>query len=665
VTGAPADPAAAPTGAGPGDPVLAFGAAGLLGAANRTGLLRGADVHVATTLGRLTGEVDERVLLAVGLLVRAVRDGSVCIDLRRALTATGPDEDALAGVAGATGAAEGAPAGWAAGAGARSEAPQAGAAPPGWPDPDACLSAVRHSPLVSLPGASGPPRPVRLVDGLLYLDRYWQEEELVRAEVARRSAGPLRALDPARLRSALHRLCPGPPPDHQRLAAACCALGRFTIVAGGPGTGKTTTVARVLAVAAATWPRPPRVGLAAPTGKAAARLQEAVAAEAARMRAEGLADLEAIPAATLHRLLGSRPGTSTRFRHDRGNRLPHDLLVVDETSMVSLTMMSRLLEALRDDAGLVLVGDPDQLASVDAGAVLGDLVHRPPRLGPARERALRAVCPDDLRPAGEVVAELARDVVRLRQGHRFGASIGALADAVRCGDADRAVALLGAAAPQLEWVEEGRPEALDALRADVAAAGAELARAARDGAAGAALSALGRHRLLCAHRFGAFGVARWTRQAEEWISAAVPGYGADGEWYRGRPLLVTANDYDLRLFNGDTGVVVDTGAGTVAAAFGEPGTPVLVPVGRLAEVISVHAMTVHRSQGSQFDRVSVLLPPADSPLLTRELLYTAVTRARHGLRLIGPAEAVRAAIARPVLRASGLRRPGRPPPDRP
>ena len=204
------------------------------------------------------------------------------------------------------------------------------------------------------------------------------------------------------------------------------------------------------------------------------------------------------------------------------------------------------------------------------------------------------------------------------------------------------------------------PTGLGGLYHDVVAAGRTMVEAARAGDMLAAIRALERHRLLCAHRRGPYGVTRWTRQIERWLAREIDGYTMDGEWYVGRPLLVTANDYEVGLYNGDTGVVVaadsaDPAASSVVAAFGRGGEPIVRPTNRLSAVWTVHAMTVHRSQGSQFDRVSVLLPPPESPLLTRELLYTAVTRAASFVRVIGTEAAVRAAVERPIERASGLR----------
>lgn len=609
-----------------GDVRLALRATGLLRAFNSAGVLAAADVHVASRLGRLGGETEEKVLLAAALAVRAARLGSVCLELGEARRSVAVEDE---------------------------QGVDVGALP--WPEPVGWTAACAASPLVAVGPAGDPWRPLRLVDGLLYLDRYWRQEELVRDELDTRAARPVPPVDEDRLRSALGRLFPDPPPDRQRLAALMAALRPLTVVAGGPGTGKTTTVARLLTVLQDQPGPAPRIALAAPTGKAAARLQEAVREEAA---ARGLA-LGEVSASTLHRLLGSVPGRS-RFRHDRHNRLPHDVVVVDETSMVSLTLMARLMEAIRPDARLVLVGDPDQLASVEAGAVLGDLVARPATVG-ALPPLLTELAGRDLDPGEEQADALRGGVVRLRTIHRFGGSIGTLAAAVQAGDPAGVLAILTSGAPDLEFVEcdAAAPPAgsLDALRADIIAAGQVMAAASEAGDVVRALESLGRHRLLCAHRQGPYGVARWSEQVDRWLTGAGTGASGQGPWYRGRPLLVTQNDYELRLYNGDTGVVVDAGPAGVQAAFSRGGEPVLLPPSRLSAVQTVHAMTVHRSQGSQYERVSLVLPPAESPLLTRELFYTAVTRATGHVRVVGTRAAVVAAVARPILRASGLRRP--------
>jgi exodeoxyribonuclease V alpha subunit len=394
-------------------------------------------------------------------------------------------------------------------------------------------------------------------------------------------------------------------------------------VAGGPGTGKTTTVAMILALLLEQG-GDPLVALAAPTGKAAARLAEAVHAEALRLDVgDALRErLLALDASTLHRLLGWRPGAHSRFRHDRGNRLPHDVVIVDETSMVPMSHMARLLEAVRPDARLVLVGDPGQLTSVEAGAVLGDIV------GPG---------------AGE-------GIVVLDRVHRFGGAIHAVADAIRRGDGDATIAALDA----VTWIRD-EADAEDELRRRAVACARAVMDAAAAGDGAGAIAALGSFRLLCAHRRGPYGVGAWTARIEGWIADAVAGFAAAGEWYVGRPLLVTENDYGLGLYNGDTGVVVAAGPGHVRAAFERHGELLEFSPARLAAVDTVYAMTVHKSQGSQFGTAAVLLPEAGSPILTRELLYTAVTRAREALVMVGSEDAIRAAVARPVARASGLR----------
>ncbi len=584
----------------PYDRRMARGAVGLLNTFNLAGVLWAADVHVAIRLGVLAGETDERVLLAVALAVRGVRAGSVCINLTH-----------LA---------------------------QLDVGVP-WPDLDPWLEAVRASSLV------GAGRPLRWDLGLLYLDRYWRQEEQVRADLDARAALPPPAVDEQKLLTGLDRLFPEP--GDPRNAAEVAARGWTTVLGGGPGTGKTTTVARLLAVLAdQAVSGDARVALAAPTGKAAARLQEAVLAAAADMRPDDAVRLRNLTASTLHRLLGSRPGESTRFRHHRDHKLPHDVIVVDEASMLSLTLMARLLEAVRPDARLILVGDPDQLASVEAGAVLADL------MAGLSDRSDPLARPDGSGlPLSDRPARPSGPVVRLGRTWRFGGDIADLAEAVRTGNADRALEV--ATGPtQARLLDPDR--ALDEIRDVVVAAADGIRAAAEAGDAAQALAGMNAHRLLCAHRAGPSGVHTWTWRIERWLAQATTGVRG-GEWYVGRPLLVTANDYALKLFNGDTGVVVRHLDGVVRAVFPRGADLVDFAPARLSDVQTVHAMSVHRSQGSQFDRVTVILPPADSELATREMLYTALTRAQTQVRLVGTHEQLVAMIRRPAARASGLR----------
>ena len=608
----------------PFDARIALGATGLLRAFNEAGVLTAADVHVAARLGELGDEPDESVRLAVGLAVRGVRNGSVCVDLTQ-LSRVDP------------------------------------ALP--WPDPDAWLQAVRASVLV------GEGRPLRWEYDLLYLERYRRQEEQVRRDLLAREAQPAPTVHAELLAAGLLRLFPEEDADQQRLAAEVAATQWTTVLGGGPGTGKTTTVARVLALLLDRVGPQLRVALAAPTGKAAARLQASVQGEARQFADRDRHDLPALPASTLHRLLGWLPGRGTRFRHDRENRLPYDVVVIDETSMVSLTMMARLLEALRPDARLILVGDPDQLASVEAGAVLADLVAGLTSRAAVADLAVAVpavAVPGGAAPGGAVpgvgapaVVEPAGGaagtgggrggVVLLRKTWRFGGAIAELAAAVRDGDAGEAVAVLRRGG-QVRLADAGDP----GVRADVVEAATAVREAALGGDAVVALDRLEKHRLLCAHRTGPRGVQEWSRQIESWL-AEVHDNVREGAWYAGRPVLVMKNDYALGLFNGDTGVAVRDAAGGLTVVFTREGRLLQYSPRRLADVQTVHAMTVHRSQGSQFERITFVLPEVDSQLSTRELLYTGLTRAQSFVRLAGTEEEFRAAIARPAARASGLR----------
>lgn len=569
------------------DARLALRAKGLLAHANRAGLITAPDTHVAARLGAITGEERPEVLLAVALLSRAARAGSTCLDVRQVADLT-PDLQ------------------W----------PQGS----NWPEPQAWAQACESGPLIDA-GV------LRQEFGLLYLDRYWREERQVCADLQTRLSQPPPQVDEARLHSALERLFPGEGFAEQRAASELAARSWTTVLTGGPGSGKTTTVARLLALLAdQTGDAPLRIALSAPTGKAAARLQEAVLEAAGQLAGDDAARLVQLHASTLHRLLGWRPGHRTRFAHDRSNPLPHDIVVVDETSMLSLTMTARLLEALRPEARLVLVGDADQLASVDAGAVLADLV------------AGLSDRPDS-------------PVATLRGSHRFDAGIRALADAVREGDADALLVALREGGNGAELIEDEDP--VPRLRPRLTRHACRIREAARAGRGEEALDLLGQHRLLCAHRRGPFGVQAWNRHVERWITEET-GDRLFEPMYLGRPLLVTANDYGLKLFNGDTGVVVRGQDATPVAWMTGASGATRLGASRLGDVETMHAMTVHKAQGSEAADVIVLLPSDDSALLTRELLYTAITRARRRVSVVGSEAILRESLRRRALRATGL-----------
>jgi exodeoxyribonuclease V alpha subunit len=571
---------------------------------NDIGVLSAADVHVALALCDLAGVVDGDVRLAVALAVRAPRLGHVFVDLETVRDTAAVESDEVVDLS---------------------------ALP--WPSAAGWVSAVGGCDALVAVGEDEGRRPLRLLGPRLYLDRYWREERQVASDLLSDAQPPI--VDEAVLRAGIERLFAGRDDAGQRLAAEAAIRQRLSVIAGGPGTGKTTTVARIVALlheqAAAAGRPAPLIALTAPTGKAAARMQELVHEEAAQLPVDAtlrsaMLDLRA---STIHRLLGTRPGSHTKFRHDRLNALPHDVVIVDETSMVSLWLMARLLEAARPDARVMLVGDPGQLTAIEAGAVLRDIV------GPASGTGFGA------------------GIVVLERVHRFGESIASVADAIRRGDGDGTVSALRAGAgDEVQWIEADAAEGpLDTVRTGAIAAGDAVVRAALAGDAAGALSALGSFRVLCAHRRGPHGVATWTGEVERWLSGTLDGFDVAERDYVGRPLLITENDHELRLYNGDTGVIVLGADGRMVAAF-ENGA--FAPT-RLAAVETVYAMTIHKSQGSQFDTAAVLLPDPNSRILTRELLYTAVTRARERLLVVGTEEMVRAAVARPVARATGLR----------
>jgi exodeoxyribonuclease V alpha subunit len=605
------------------------------------GVFAPADVHVARTVERLVPGLDPSVALAVALAVRATRLGHVCVVLAEVPVGLVIDQrDGL----------------------------DAGALP--WPRPEQWAEALRTSAGVavvapgSVPRSAGVARTVAspvaeatpggrrplVFDGeRLYLDRYWRYEVAVAEALLARAAteaAPERATQdppegpPAPEEAAvLDRLFPSAAPvDQQRVAAAVALRHGLAVIAGGPGTGKTRTIARLLAAAfelAAGDGQPLDIALAAPTGKAAARMTEAIHHEVATasLPAAVAAQLRAVEATTIHRLLGWRDGVA--FRHDRHDPLTADIVVVDEASMVSLPLMAKLLDAVRADARLVLVGDPHQLASIEAGAVLGDLV------GGALDGA-----PGPLAP----------HVVVLDRIHRYATDspIAALADAVRTGRTDDVLALLRRGSGGVRWVEPTDPVGCGAVEDEIAAAASTVVRAGVDGDAQAGLAAARDLKVLAAVRRGPNGTDDWHERIERLVHRAVPQALVRQRWYPGRPVIVTRNDHLNALVNGDTGLVVQVDGERRVAFTGADGVRWVQP-SQLGALETWWAMTVHKSQGSEYRRVVVALPDAPSPVLTRELLYTAVTRAREEVVIVASEASLRTAVGRPVVRATGLR----------
>lgn len=544
-------------------------------------------------------------------------------------------------------------------------------------------------------------RPLVLSGQRLYLRRYWTYERQIDSALRQRleQAEPT----PPDLSTRLAQLfAEGGQPgqvDWQKLACALATRGAFSIITGGPGTGKTTTVVRLLALLqapAVEAGRPLRIRLAAPTGKAAARLTESIGQQVERLQVDGEVR-QNIPTevSTVHRLLGSRPGTR-HFRHHAGNPLPLDVLVVDEASMIDLEMMATLLAALPPHARLVLLGDKDQLASVEAGAVLGDLCrdaeagrYSPQTLGWLEQVSGETLAGSELLPGSSAQYPLAQQVVMLRFSRRFGESsgIGRLARLVNLQEAEQARDLLKQKLDDVFGLslrgEQDR--ALDRLLLDGLGRG-------NDGPQGyrSYLQVIGRQRpppgtavddprweawamavlqgfetfqLLCAVRKGPWGVEGLNQRVGRVLGAAGL-IDVEQPWYEGRPVLMTRNDYGLGLMNGDIGIALRLpdeqrpGQQVLRVAFarndGRGGVRFVLP-SRLNEVETVFAMTVHKSQGSEFTHTALVLPDALNPVLTKELIYTGITRAKTCFTLIEPRLGVfEEAVRRKVKRLSGL-----------
>lgn len=502
--------------------------------------------------------------------------------------------------------------------------------------------------------------PMILVGERLYLNRMWCNECSIAAFFAEVNQ-PL-AVDENRLRQALDNLFqPSDDINWQKVAAAVALTRRVSVISGGPGTGKTTTVAKLLAalVQMADGSRC-RICLAAPTGKAAARLTESLGAA---LRQLPLTDKQkaTLPeeASTLHRLLGALPG-SQRLRYHAGNPLHLDVLVVDEASMIDLPMMSRLIEALPQHARVIFLGDRDQLASVEAGAVLGDICAWVNKgFTPERAAQLSRITGTAV-PAGEgASASALRDsLCLLQKSYRFGSDsgIGQLAAAVNRGDKAAASAVLGQGFSDIENKHLQSTEDYQNMIDDALAGYERFLGLVRDGAQPQEiLTAFGEYQVLCALREGPFGVSGLNDRIEQaLVRQRRISRPAHARWYHGRPVMITRNDASLGLFNGDIGIALDQGQG-IRVWFPLPdGSLKSVQPSRLPEYDTAWAMTVHKSQGSEFDHAALILPGQIVPVVTRELVYTAITRAKKRLSLYADERILAQAIATRTERRSGL-----------
>lgn len=474
-----------------------------------------------------------------------------------------------------------------------------------WPPSEVWLEALRKAPYVRTGGNDDTPL---VLDGpRLYLERYYFEECCLAREVLHRVGEPR-----------------GPDaPDGVAQAASLATRSRLVLLTGGPGTGKTSAAAEILVSIARAGRDPGHIALLAPTGKAASRLAEAVRESLGRLEIpEDLRSRFPASGMTLHRALGLNPEQPFALPKPRD----FEAVVVDEASMMDLLTAVRLFQAVPKCASLILVGDAHQLASVEAGSVFSDLCEAP---------------------------ALAGVQVRLRHRRRYEGAIGALADAVVTGDEARALEVLRSGDPQVEHVGQGSGRLWhQRLRERTVEGLAPYVAAVQSGDKAAALRAARRFRILCAMRRGPFGCETLNEDAIRWLW----GTATDETFFPGRIVLVTANDPDTGLFNGDMGVVVARGDGLVVCFEGsEPGALREFSPSRLPPHEDAFAITIHKSQGSEFDEVAVVLPPFHSPLLTRELLYTGLTRATRRVTLIARPDTVVQAIRTRTVRASGLR----------
>ncbi|MES9992739.1 MAG: exodeoxyribonuclease V subunit alpha [Candidatus Thiodiazotropha sp.] len=590
---------------------------------HRLGLINDLALHLAEYLTSEAEAASPSLALAIAMTGQATSEGHVCLDLNEHAGRVLVDEGEM-----------------------RVETPGLAA----WRE------ALQASGIIGSPGDWQP----LILDGRnrLYLHRYWAYEQCLGKALLQRAKGCDLEIDPEAAKHALTNLFPADSNqavDWQKLAVATAMLRPLTIISGGPGTGKTTTVLRLLAlVRQQPGGEALRIALTAPTGMAAARLQQAIQQAKASLSLSAEL-LTAVPeqASTLHRLLGmNRAGTG--FRHHRDNPLLLDLVIVDEASMVDLALMAKLLDALPPAARLVLLGDRDQLASVEAGSVMGDLCLGCD--GPDAEfaRRLSRIAAASVVAGEDSPSLLKNSVVELKHSYRFDAqsALGELARAVNRGDTRQARALLNKGSEEL-----GRLDSTGDLAKLVADRLGSFFEGVRAGAPVASLfTLLYRFRLLCVLREGPKGVHGMNSA----ITRELIRQGAIenlGEWYPGRPVMLTRNDYQLNLYNGETGIVLPHPQlkRELAVAFQGSGDEIRwVSPSRLSACETVYAVTVHKSQGSEFQEVGLLLPDQMSPILCRELVYTAITRSRKRFTLIGDDALFEAAITHPMQRSSGL-----------
>ena len=620
----------------------------------KTGLFTSIDIRFAGFMAALADTDDPALTLAAALASRNIRNGDVCVDLEACAGGKYQPE---------------------------SDQPNVVQCPTlkKWQD------SLFKSNIV---GSAGDFKPLILDEqNRLYLYRYWEYEQKLSDALLERTSQPLPEIADAVFRESLERLFPEEDKEEtnwQKIAAVVAALKRLCIISGGPGTGKTFAVARILAFLLEQHQHNStealKIFLAAPTGKAASRLTESIAS--AR---ESLVCSEAVKTAipgnslTIHRLLKSK-GYSSRFHYNVENKLPADVVVVDEASMVDLPLMSKLVQALSSETRLILLGDGDQLASVEAGSVLGDICgeQRTNRFSSKFRNHIKLVAHITTRPDLELTPEIIPEVtpeiktdkpglhdcrVYFTKSFRFDdqSGIPRLSNVVNKGRAEEVIDLLRKGNyGDITWLPINKSGSIAPLIEKMIVLHYGELTSEKDPAR--ALDLMNQFKILCALNHGPYGVSGINQLAADMLkNSHGKGYGSVGRqatWYHGRPILIRKNDYQLELFNGDMGIVLPDpdNQGNLSVFFSRNNKEIrsIAPY-KLPEHETAYAMTIHKSQGSEFDEVLMVLPEKDTPILTRELIYTGITRARQNLSILSTESAIRLAVSRRIDRTSGLR----------
>jgi len=589
------------------------------------------DIHFASFMVELARDKSAELALAAALVSYHTRQGHICLDLATI-------------------------------AGKKIAQLDDAARPALGPELQFWRSALLRSGVVGSPGQFTP----LILDATnrLYLYRYWDYEHELIAAIQERVSAPV-ALDMRNLPAILDLYFPQDQSDEtdwQRIAGFVSLARKFVVISGGPGTGKTTTVAKILALLIQTSGSGLTIALAAPTGKAAARLQESI--QSARQKLNCPETIkQAIPEkpSTIHRLLSPR-ADSPYFRFNEKNPLAVDVVVVDEASMVDLALMAKLVRALPAHARLILLGDKNQLASVEAGAILGDICDagKPHSYTASFWKRLESEAGIHSSDPGETDDShpIQNCIVPLQKSYRFksDSGIAAVSRAIHAGESVAAFeAMSQSGYDDIRWQELPHP---DALMSRVREKALEFYSQFRDATnPEQAFRLFGQFCILCALREGPYGVASLNAMIEAALRENRI-VSTENAWYPGRPVLITANDYQLRLYNGDVGFAFADPAseGELRVFFPAQDRAVRKyhPL-RLPAHETVYAMTIHKSQGSEFDEVLVILPDRDIPLLTRELVYTAITRAKTRAEIWSPASVFKTAVSRRISRSSGLR----------